>query len=122
LNLESEESRGSVVTVLSGGPGEGKSTTLFNLAFVSAQAGQRVLLMDSDLRRPSVHRTLGIENGTGVADLMQDEHLDPHTQVLATEFENLFVIPAGEMPSENLGAFNSARLRQVFDLFIDDCA
>ncbi len=117
LNLESQESRGCVISVLSGGPGEGKSTTLFNLAFVSAQAGQRVLLIDSDLRRPSVHRTLGIENGTGMAELMRDENLDPNSQVLATEFPNLSVVLAGDMPSDHLGDFNSARLRQIFDFY-----
>ena len=46
------------LTVVSGGAGEGKSTTIFNLATVFAQNGQRVLMVDSDLRRPSLHKLL----------------------------------------------------------------
>ena len=113
MNLEDETMRGAAITALSGGPGEGKSTTLFNLAVVCAQAGQRVALIDADLRRPSVHKNARIENAMGLADLIQDNHLDPLTLIFETGIPNLFVMPAGDMPSDQLGTFNAVRLRQI---------
>ncbi len=113
MNLEDETLQGACITALSGGPGEGKSTTLFNLAVVCAQAGQRVALIDADLRRPSVHKNARIQNTMGVADLIQDNSLDPLSLIFQTEIPNLFVMSAGEMPSEQLGAFNAVRLRQI---------
>ncbi|MES2307932.1 MAG: polysaccharide biosynthesis tyrosine autokinase [Verrucomicrobiota bacterium] len=113
MNLEDPTIHGSAITVLSGGPGEGKSTTLFNLAVVCAQAGQRVALIDADLRRPAVHKNARIENGAGLADLVQDNSIDPLSLIYSTPIQNLFIMPAGELPSESLGAFNAVRLRQI---------
>jgi len=58
------------ISVLSGGAGEGKSTTLFNLAVIFAQNGQRVLVVDSDLRRPSIHKLLHLSNNLGLTDYL----------------------------------------------------
>lgn len=113
MNLEDETMKGTAITALSGGPGEGKSTTLFNLAVVCAQAGQRVALVDADLRRPSVHKNAKIENTMGVADLIQDNTIDPLSLIFETGIPNLFVMPAGDMPSDQLGTFNAVRLRQI---------
>lgn len=113
MNLEDETMKGATITALSGGPGEGKSTTLFNLAVVCAQAGQRVALVDADLRRPSVHKNAKIENTMGVADLIQDNAIDPLSLIFSTQIPNLFVMPAGDMPSDQLGTFNAIRLREI---------
>ena len=113
MNLEDETMKGAAITALSGGPGEGKSTTLFNLAVVCAQAGQRVALVDVDLRRPSVHKNAKIENTMGVADLIQDNTIDPLSLIFSTPIPNLFVMPAGDMPSDQLGTFNAIRLREI---------
>lgn len=115
MNLEDSAHKGSVIAALSGGPGEGKSTTLYNLAVVCAQAGQRVVIMDGDLRRPSVHRNAKIENNIGLADLIQDPSIDPHSVVFESPMPNLFIITAGRMPSEQLGSFNATRLRQILE-------
>ena len=56
---------GGAFAVVSGGVGEGKSTTLFNLAYVCAQLGDKVLIVDSDLRRPVQHSILGLSNRFG---------------------------------------------------------
>ena len=58
------------ITVISGGAGEGKSTTIFNLAIVFAQNGQRVLVIDSDLRRPSLHKYMRVNNGLGLTSYL----------------------------------------------------
>jgi succinoglycan biosynthesis transport protein ExoP len=55
----------NTLTLISGGPGEGKSTTLFNLAYTCAKGGYSVLVVDADLRRPSQHRLFGVENTSG---------------------------------------------------------
>src|SRR5206468_10038582 len=58
------------VAVVSAGAGEGKSTTVFNLASVFAQSGQRVLIVDSDLRRPTLHRMLRVTNSLGLTNYL----------------------------------------------------
>ena len=58
------------LTVVSGGAGEGKSTTIFNLSVVFAQNGHRILLVDSDLRRPSLHKMLNVSNSIGLTNYL----------------------------------------------------
>ena len=62
LDMLAKEGNKKVFAVISGGVGEGKSTTLFNLAYVCAEQGSRVLVIDSDLRRPVQHKMVGISN------------------------------------------------------------
>ena len=65
----------NTIVVVSAGAGEGKSTTTVNLATVFAQAGQRVLVVDSDLRRPTLHKVLQVGNNLGFDQLSaQAEH------------------------------------------------
>ena len=72
------------ITVVSGGAGEGKSTTVINLATIFAQNGNRVLLVDSDLRRPSLHKRLEVENSPGLTDvLLGQKKLEDVTQTTA---------------------------------------
>ncbi len=67
------ESRGRVVLVTSSNPNEGKTTLSLALARSAAMSGQTVLLIDCDLRKPSIHRHLGIEPDTGLLDLLQSD-------------------------------------------------
>lgn len=92
--------------VTSSVPSEGKSTTSANLAIVMAQSGARVLLIDGDLRSPSVADLFGIEGGVGLTDvLIGRARLSDVTQ--AWGLRNLSLLPAGAMPpnpSELLGS------------------
>src|SRR6185436_2959789 len=89
-----KDSKGNSITIVSGGAGEGKSTTTFNLATVFAQNGQRVLVVDSDLRRPSLHKYLRISNSIGLTNfLMKQNTLEEVIQT--TQLQNLDFLPSG---------------------------
>jgi capsular exopolysaccharide synthesis family protein len=70
LNLALPAGQSSVLVMLSSGPGEGKSTTLRQLALCMAAAGERVLLVDSDVRRPTQHRLAGLPREPGLTDIV----------------------------------------------------
>ena len=118
-----------VIMVTSALPQEGKSTTSINCAIVLAQKKDaRVLLIDADLRRPSIHKTLGMEPGNGLSKVLTnsgtrlDEVIAPTTML-----PNLFVLPAGKTPpnpAELLASSNMrdllAELREVYDHIVID--
>jgi polysaccharide biosynthesis transport protein len=100
----SEQTR--IVAVTSSQPLEGKTTTAANLALAVALGGSRVLLIDADMRRPGLHKTLGIQNGTGLSHLLVG-HARVRDVIQRTPEPNLLVITAGRTPpnpSELLGS------------------
>ncbi|MEU8384744.1 polysaccharide biosynthesis tyrosine autokinase [Streptosporangium sp. NPDC048865] len=107
-------------------PGEGKSSTSANLAITLAQAGWRVILVDGDLRRPSIPRYLGIEGTTGLTDvLINKAGLKEVVQVWGEV--GLSVLPSGQIPpnpSELLGSDGMrqvlAQLTETYDMVIID--
>jgi len=114
------------VMVTSAVPGEGKTTTAVNLAVTMADRGMRVLIVDTDLRRPNVHRVLRMERGPGLADVLR-EGLDPKSVIRPTRIENLWIISSGRVPpnpSELIGSDHMAalmaQLGDEFDLVICD--
>jgi succinoglycan biosynthesis transport protein ExoP len=82
------------IAILSAGAGEGKSFTICNLAAVYCQHGARVLLVDSDLRRPNIHKNLGISNTIGLSDYLAGSKTIDEI-ILPTSVPNLFAIAAG---------------------------
>jgi len=105
----------TTLTVVSGGAGEGKSTTIFNLAIVFAQNGQRVLVVDSDLRRPSLHKILNVTNSIGLTNyLLRQNTLEQVIQT--TQLPGLDFLPSGKLPSSSMGILNSTRMKE----FIED--
>lgn len=114
------------ITVTSGGAGEGKSTTLCNLATVCAQGGYSVLLIDADLRRPSLHRLFDVSNATGLTNyLMTPARLEE--VVMRTPVDNLYFLPSGLLPADSAGILNSERMSELiadvksrFDLVLID--
>jgi capsular exopolysaccharide synthesis family protein len=100
------------LTVVSGGAGEGKSTTIFNLATVFAQNGQRVLIVDSDLRRPSLHKFLRLSNSIGLTNfLLKQNTLEEVVQT--TSQPNLDFMPSGRLPSSSLGILSSMQMKEL---------
>ena len=102
----------NTVTFVSGGAGEGKSTTLSNLAFTFAQGGYNTLIVDADLRRPSQHRIMGMNGDYGLSDFLTTD-VDLEDVVLATEFPNLFLLPSGKLPFDAVGILNSQRMMDL---------
>lgn len=97
------------LVVTSPGAGDGKSVTAGNLAIVMAQAGKSTLLVDTDFRRPQIHRLFGGTQSPGLSDALQN---GVNENIRSPEINNLSVLPAGAMvnnPSEIVG---SSRFRQ----------
>ena len=98
-------------SVVSGGAGEGKTTTMFNLAVVFAQQGDRILIVDSDLRRPSMHRYLKVSDNIGLTNyLLGQVAIDEVIQT--TELPSLHFIPSGKLPSSSMGILSSAKMKE----------
>jgi polysaccharide biosynthesis transport protein len=111
LLFSRKDSKLNTLTVVSGGAGEGKSTTIFNLATVFAQNGQRVLVVDSDLRRPSLHKLLKVSNSIGLTNyLLRQNSLEEVIQT--TKLPTLHFLPSGKLPSSSLGILNSPQMKE----------
>ncbi len=107
----------SVIGVTSAMRGEGKSTTAVNLSYVLAESGKRVLLIDGDLRLPSVAKKMRIENSPGLSDLLKGDDTVQMSNFRSKYFNNWFIIPSGSLPpnpSELLGSKKMKNLLSVF--------
>ena len=114
LDLKVQNGIGPSLTMLSGGPGEGKSTTIFNLAVVCAQAGQSVILVDCDLRRPTLHELLGVSNERGLSNFLRGEG-DAASFVQRSAIPKLQVLTAGNMPMSEIGVLAGDKIRIMLD-------
>ena len=102
----------NALSVASGGPGEGKSTTLANLAFTSAQGGYTTLIVDADLRRPVQHNLFDLSNKVGLTNYLTTE-MSLDDVILPTSVENLSLLPSGILPSDAVGILNSQRMSDM---------
>ncbi len=107
--------------------GEGKSTTAVNLAFTLAQAGKRTLLIDADMRLPSVSGKLGIHSRPGLSNLLAGLTEESKALRQSEQLSNWFILPAGDIPpnpSELLGSERMhallERCSQAFDFIVID--
>jgi succinoglycan biosynthesis transport protein ExoP len=114
LDLKVQNGIGPSLTMLSGGPGEGKSTTIFNLAIVCAQAGQSVILVDCDLRRPTLHELVGASNERGLSNYLRGEG-EAVSFVQRTSIPKLQVLTAGNMPMSEIGVLAGDKIRNMLD-------
>src|SRR5512143_223539 len=113
--------------VTSANPGDGKTITAANLAITLAQSGQRVALIDADLRRPSQHKVFSLPNKAGLTTILMDTSVQLTDMLQTTEVENLRVMPVGPVPpnpSEMLGSkrmgYLIETLQQEADVVIFD--
>lgn len=116
----------NAITIVSGGAGEGKSTTLVNLAYICAQGGYNTLMIDGDLRRPRLHTFFDINNAVGLTNYLTTD-LMLEDVILQTPVENLYFMPSGILPADAAGILNSLRMsgliadvKSRFDLVLID--
>lgn len=117
----------SLISVASGGPSEGKSTTVCNLATAYANSGLQTLIVDSNLRRPAQHELFDLDNRVGLGEYLQGEvALDEVIRV--SHIQNLYVITSGAGANNAVSLLNSDRMRELvetakdwFDVVIFDC-
>lgn len=103
---------GKALCVTSGSVGEGKSLTIFNLGFVCAQLGDRVLLVDSDLYRPRQHKILGVSHSCGLANVLVGE-VPLWDAVIHTRVPNLDFLPSGRLTSGVHGLLDTRRMKDL---------
>ena len=123
-----EDVKCPIIGVTSANRAEGKSTTAINLSYVLAEGGKRVLLIDGDLRIPSIAKKMGIDSTPGLTDLLLGNDSGQQNGVLkAIVLDNWFVLPAGVLPpnpSELLGSRRMAStlkvLSEKFDYIVID--
>ncbi len=108
--------RSPVVLLVTGAqPGEGKTTTLANLGVALAQVGKRVLLVDSDMRRPTLHKQFGLPNDRGLTTLYLQRDLNPESVIKETEISGLRVLTSGPIPSNPAEALAYPQTDEMLD-------
>ncbi len=99
------------ILVTSAEPQEGKTTTSVNLAIIFAQQEHKVLIVDSDLRKPQMHKVFGLEKGSGLSDyLIGEAGLDPI--INGTEIKNLYVITAGSKTHNSAELLSLGKMKE----------
>jgi len=104
-----------VMLVTSALPQEGKTTTSINTAVVLAQKGARVLLVDADLRRPSIHKVFNIQPKVGLSTLLTGSSKLENTITHVPQLPNLFLLPAGPPPPHPAELLGSTLMKQYID-------
>lgn len=114
------------VFVTSSNSGEGKSTIAVNLAFILAQTGKKVILIDADFRKPNIHKILGISNRVGLSDAFR-EKVDVMDCIVQLEEHGLEIISSGPLPPNPTDLLSSSKMNKIleelqsnFDLLIID--
>ncbi len=112
LQFAMQGQTGGAYALISGGMGEGKSTTLVNLAYVCAQAGNKVLIVDFDLRRPVQHTMFGMSHRFGLTNLLMRDVPIEET-IKATKVPNLHLLPSGRLPGSAMSMIDTQRVREL---------
>ena len=118
IEFAKEEKKIKTILITSGGVGEGKTTTLVNLGIAVAQSGKNVLLVDSDFRRPRMHKLLEVSNCPGLTDILLKD-ADPDSVIVKTKVDGLSLIPSGKLPPSVAGLLSSQKMRECVSSLYD---
>lgn len=126
LQFSMVDSELKTMSVTSSGPKSGKSVLSANLAATFAQEDQRVLIVDTDLRKPTLHKIFNVKNFRGLSTLITD-NIPLQDIIQPTEVDNLYIITSGPVPPNPSELLRSKRINQIinavkesFDLVIFD--
>ncbi len=114
--FQAQQSGAKIIQVTSPIPGDGKSTTVSNLAASIAQSGRRVLVIDCDLRKPVQHWLFGLSNDIGLTSVINGE-VDPQEAVQVVQPEYLSVVTSGPVPANPAELLTSARYAAILEHF-----
>lgn len=115
LRFSGIENPGGTLLVTSSGPGEGKTTTAANLAVILAQAGKRVIIVDTDLRRPSLHKFFGLPNEVGLCSLFLGDAVSLESVIQRTAVEGLYMVSSGAQPPNPAEILDSKEMKNIVD-------
>ncbi len=112
-----------IIGVTSAMRGEGKSTTAVNLSYVMAESGKKVLLIDGDMRIPSVAKKMDIDNSFGLTDLLRGAGSIQMNNFKSNDLSNWYIIPSGALPPNPSELLGSARMKNILKSFSEsfDC-
>ncbi len=113
LMFSSVENPISTLLVTAAAHSEGKSAVLANLAVTFAQSGNKTILVDSDLRKPSQHEIWGIDNSRGLTTMMLEDAALSTPPLVDTDIENLQILPTGALPPNPADVLSSQRMNEV---------
>lgn len=114
LDFLNDENPPKVMTVQSAGPGEGKSTTLYNLAVCSALSEMRTLIIDTDLRRPTQHQFLNQDKSPGLVEHFLGQ-ADLDKVICTTDIKGLDFLPSGQVGSQSLSILMGRKLQELIE-------
>jgi len=103
------------ILISSAGPGEGKTTTVSNLAITYANLGKKTLLIDTDLRRPVLHKVLNLTKEPGITNFLSGDIDDFSLIIKKTEINNLFAVTSGIIPPNPSELLGSSKMRELID-------
>jgi len=115
LRFSGIENPSGALLVTSAGPTEGKTTTAANLAVAVAQSGRRVILLDCDLRRPTIDKYFGLTNNEGLSSLFLNDTTTLESVMQSTKLDTLKVITSGPIPPNPSELLDSNRMRRILD-------
>jgi polysaccharide biosynthesis transport protein len=128
VDFNRKKTNATAFNVISAGASEGKSTTVCNLATIWAASGERVLIVDADLRRPSQHRLFELNNDVGLSDYLEGQ-VTLDDVILPTTVGNLYLVPTGSASTDAVSLLNSKAMvhlveaaRGLFDVVLFDSA
>jgi succinoglycan biosynthesis transport protein ExoP len=113
LRFSGIENPSGALLVTSAGPAEGKTTTASNLAVTLAQGGRRVILVDADLRRPSIHKVFGLPNEIGLSNLFLGDAPTLDSVLQPTTIEGLKVVTSGPLPPNPAEILDSMQMNEM---------
>lgn len=115
LQFSGIENPGGAFVITSAAPGEGKSTTAVNLGIALAQAGKRVVLVDADLRRPSIHKFFQMTNDRGLSSLLLPDGASLEHVLRPTGIEGLSILTSGVIPPNPSELLASPKMQELIE-------